>query len=140
MIHGRCMAVPWRCSRVGILIRDSFCPVRESVLNLGSQWRPSAGSPGVGTIGDTIGTTREESSTTTTHTSRTARPSSIEITFTDTSMVIPRFMHRAVGVPLEECTRAPSADLLTEELREGIASAVSEALEASMAEAGDKGE
>src|ERR1700756_2186925 len=28
-IHGWCTALPWRCFRVGILILDSFCPVRE---------------------------------------------------------------------------------------------------------------
>ena len=60
-------------------------------------------------------------------------------------MAVPRFMRPAVGISLEECTPAPSADLLTEELHGRTASEDSGALEdfmveASTAEAGDKGE
>src|SRR5260370_39140436 len=78
-IRGWCMGHRWLCSPVGIRIRDSSWTAQESVLDWASELDYLPALAGVGTTGDTIGTTPGESNSTTTRTFRTAGPSSIAI-------------------------------------------------------------
>jgi hypothetical protein len=74
-IPGWSTGIRWQSSQAGIRIRDFFWTAPESLLGwvLGLDFL--AASAGVGTTGDTIGTTAVELTTTTTVTSRTAGPS-----------------------------------------------------------------
>src|SRR5216684_2825958 len=81
MIRGWSMGLQWQCSPGGIRIRDFTWMAREWVSDSGSELGYLAASAGAGTIGDTIGTTTGESSTTTTRTSRTAGPLSTATVF-----------------------------------------------------------
>src|ERR1700675_829139 len=76
------MARQWLSSPVGIHTPDSFSTVQESVLDWASESDYLPASAGVGTVGDTIGTTVGESNTTTTRTFRIAGPSLIAIVST----------------------------------------------------------
>src|ERR1700693_4286978 len=66
-------------SPVGIRTRDFSWTAQESLLDSASGLDYLADSAGVGTTGDTIGTTAGESNSTTTRTFRIAGPSSIVI-------------------------------------------------------------
>jgi hypothetical protein len=134
----------WLCSPVGIHTQGFSSTVQESVLDwaLGSDCLPA--SAGVGTIGDTIGITTEESSTTTTHTFRIAGPSSIVIVLirVERSSIMARiFMAevlagvRAFTAPTRPTFRekyipAPSAGSIMAEMRELTPSEDSPALAA----------
>src|ERR1700724_2184702 len=66
-----------RCSLGGIRTRGYSWTVQDSLLGWASESDYLPASAGVGTVGDTIGTTAGESNTTTTRTFRIAGPSSI---------------------------------------------------------------
>src|SRR5258706_547953 len=78
---GRWMEPRWRFFPVGTRIRDCTWMARESGLDWDSALDSLAASDGAGMVGDLIGTTEAESSTTTTLISRIAERSSITITF-----------------------------------------------------------
>src|SRR6202030_963153 len=78
-IPGWCMERRWLSSPAGIRTPDSSSTVLESVLDWASESDFSQASAGGGTTGDTIGTTTEEWSTTTTLTFRIAGLLSIAI-------------------------------------------------------------
>ena len=102
-------------------IRDYLSLGQESVLDSASQSEPLLVSAGAGIGGTSIGIAEEESSTTTTRISRTARPSSIEIIF-KASHPIKCLMHLTRLTPPEEHIPALSVGLGMEELRGAIAS------------------
>ena len=131
------MALPWLSFQAGIRIRVCFGMVRALDLDLALGLDSLAASAGVGTIGDTIGTTTaEECVTTTTPTFRTAGPSSIVVTFVriGRTSIMPSIDLAAAAQRLERIPE-PSAGSITAELREATRSADSPALEASTAEA-----
>src|SRR5882672_4078366 len=80
-IPGWCTGTHWLSSPVGIPTQDFSWTAPVSLLDWASGSDYLAASAGVGTTGDTIGTTTGESSTTTTPTSRTAGRSSIATVF-----------------------------------------------------------
>src|SRR6202049_3445441 len=148
-IRGWCMARRWVFSPVGIRIRDSSWTFQESVLDWASGWDYLVGSAGVGTIGDTIGTTTGESNSTTTRTFRITGRSSIAMIFvraertstmqpTSIAGVLPgmrAFTAATHRTCREKCIPAPSAGSIMEVLRELIPPEDSPASAASTAAA-----
>src|SRR5713101_4057774 len=144
------MGIRWLCSPVGIRTRDFSWTAQESLLDWASGWDCLAASAGVGTTGDTIGTTMGGSSTTTTRTSRIAGRSSIAIAFVRvelTSIMAPihatevlagiRRFTGATRTQRQERTPAPSVGLAMEGPREATHPEDSPALAASTAAEAD---